>query len=335
MVKLSVVVPFFNVRTYAPDALRSLELNAREDFEFLLVDDVSTDGTGELLDRAGRTLPGAVVLRHEVNGGLARARNTGLDAARGEYVTFLDGDDWLAPDHLARTLAEIERLDCDFVRVDHVVCTGRTRSVARVPFGPAGVVSDPRSAILPAGRSTAVDYPFAWAGMYHRRLLDEGLLHFTDGLRTAEDRPWIWRLHRRAKSFATLEGTGVFYRRGIATSLTQITNEHQLDFIRAFDQVIAETTADPAAEQLLPKAVRTYCAIIAHHLGQIDRYDSVVAGKLRSRSADALARLDRDLLTAALDAMDDERAEPLRRLRRKGRATTPAATGAARTGTTA
>lgn len=196
VLKLSVVVPFYNVQTYAPDALKSLELNARDDFEFLLVDDCSTDGTPELLERAARELPGAVLLRHERNGGLATARNTGLDAARGEYVTFLDGDDWLAPGHLARTLAVIEALSCDFVRNDHVQVTGRTRSVQRVPYGPQLVVGDPRAGILPSSRATSVDYPYAWAGMYHRRLLDRGLLHFTDGLRTAEDRPWIWRLHR-------------------------------------------------------------------------------------------------------------------------------------------
>lgn len=317
VLKLSVVVPFFNVQTYAPDALKSLELNAREDFEFLLVDDRSTDGTPALLERAARDLPGAVLLRHERNGGLATARNTGLDAARGEYIAFLDGDDWLAPGHLARTLAAIEALSCDFVRTDHVQCTGRTRSVQRVPYGPESVVADPRGAILPATRATSVDYPYAWAGMYHRRLLDRGLLHFTDGLRTAEDRPWIWRLHREAESFAPVGLPGIFYRRGVSTSLTQIGDERQLDFIRAFDQVLADTAADREFDLLLPKAVRTYCAIIAHHVGSIERFEPSVARKLRSMSAAALGRMPQDVLDGALDAMDSDRATLLRRLRRR------------------
>ncbi|MFF2198177.1 glycosyltransferase family 2 protein [Streptomyces sp. NPDC058157] len=317
MLKLSVVVPFYNVQTYAPDALRSLELNAREDFEFLLVDDRSTDGTPGLLERAAATLPGAVLLGRERNGGLATARNTGLDAARGRYIAFLDGDDWLAPGHLARTLAAIEALDCDFVRTDHVQVTGRERVVQRVPYGPESVVADPRAGILPASRATAVDYPYAWAGMYHRRLLDRGLLHFTDGLRTAEDRPWIWRLHREAESFATVGLPGVFYRRGISTSLTQIGDERQLDFIRAFDQVITETAADRESELLIPKAVRTYCAIIAHHIGSIERFEPAVAKKLRSASAEALARMPRAVLEGALDSMDAERSALLRRLRRR------------------
>ncbi|MFJ3101335.1 glycosyltransferase family 2 protein [Streptomyces sp. NPDC086835] len=317
MVKLSVIVPFYNVQTYAPDTLRSLRANARADFEFVLVDDCSTDGTPEILQRAERELPGAVLVRHEQNGGLATARNTGLDAAGGEYLTFLDGDDWLAPGHFEHLLNAMEDLRCDFVRTDHVQCTGRSRSIHRVPVGRRGEVLRPRDAILPASRSTAVDYPYAWAGMYHRRLVDRGLLHFTHGLRTAEDRPWIWRLHREANSFAVISHLGIFYRRGIASSLTQIGDSRQLDFIKAFDQVIEETAKDADAERLLPKAVRTYCAVISHHLGSIERYEPAVARKLRTMSAAALKRMPQDVLNEAIDSMDADRASRLRKVRRR------------------
>ncbi|WP_431043943.1 glycosyltransferase family 2 protein [Streptomyces sp. P1-3] len=317
MVKLSVIVPFYNVQTYAPDTLRSLRANARDDFEFILVDDCSADETPEILERAERELPGAVLVRHERNGGLATARNTGLDAASGEYLTFLDGDDWLAPGYYEQLLDVIEDLGVDFVRTDHVQCTARARTIHRVPVGRRGVVMNPRDAILPADRSTSVDYAYAWAGMYHRRLADEGLLHFTHGLRTAEDRPWIWRLHREARTFAVVGLLGVFYRRGVASSLTQIGDVRQLDFIRAFDQVIEETARDPEADKLLPKAVRTYCAIISHHLGNIERFEPAVARKLRAMSAAAMKRMPQDILKDALNSMDYERAARLKRLRRR------------------
>ncbi|GAA2074676.1 glycosyltransferase family 2 protein [Streptomyces albiaxialis] len=316
MVKLSVIVPFYNVQSYAPETLRSLRANARSDFEFILVDDASTDETPEILERAAAELPGAVHVRHARNGGLATARNTGLDRANGEFITFLDGDDWLAPGYYDDLVATIERLGCDFVRTDHVQCTARARTLARVPHGRRGVVVDPRDAILPAGRTTSVDYAYAWAGIYHRRLLDDGVLRFRHGLRTAEDRPWIWRLHREARSFAAVGLLGVFYRRGVASSLTQIGDVRQLDFIRAFDQVIDETSRDKDAATLLPKAVRTYCAIISHHLTS-GRFEPQVARKLRTLSAAALKRLPSDLLSDALDSMDTERASRLRRLRRR------------------
>jgi glycosyltransferase involved in cell wall biosynthesis len=316
VVKLSVIVPFYNVQSYAPETLRSLRDNARADYEFILVDDCSTDATPEILERAEQEIPGTVLIRHAKNGGLATARNTGLDAATGRYLAFLDGDDWLAPGYYRDLVDAMETLDCDFLRTDHVQCTARARTLSRVPHGRRGVVLDPRAAILPAERSTSVDYAYAWAGIYHRRLLDDGLLHFTDGLRTAEDRPWIWRLHREAKSFAVVGLLGVFYRRGVASSLTQIGDVRQLDFLRAFDQVVQETAQDPDADRLLPKAVRTYCAIISHHLTS-GRFEPHVARTLRRLSAAALRRMPSDVLDAALESMDVQRATRLRRLRRR------------------
>jgi glycosyltransferase involved in cell wall biosynthesis len=317
VVKLSAIVPFYNVQAYAPDMLRSLADNARTDFEFVLVDDCSTDGTPELLERAQRTLPGAVHVRHPQNAGLSAARNTGLAAARGRYLTFLDGDDWLRPGYLAELVDAIETLDCDFVRTDHVQCTGRKRTIHRVPHGRRNERLVPREAILPADTSTSVDYAYAWAGIYHRRLHEAGLLEFHPELRTAEDRPWIWRLHREAGSFAVVGLLGVFYRRAVATSLTQIGDERQLAFIRSFDLVLEGVAGDPDADRFLPKAVRTYCAIISHHLSNIERFEPAVARRLKTLSAQALRRMPQDVLCDALDSMDLERSIRLRRLRRR------------------
>ncbi|MDG9704334.1 glycosyltransferase [Streptomyces sp. DH37] len=320
MVKLSVIVPFRNVRPYAPDALRSLRANSADfgkgDIEFILVDDFSTDGTLELLERAEKEIPGAHLVRHRRPGGVSRARNTGLEAARGRYVTFLDGDDWTAPGHYRELLDAAESLGCDFLRTDHVRCTGRRRTLVRVPEGRRGTVLDPRDAILPAHRTTAVDYAYTWAGVYRRRLLDSGLLRFDDGLRTAEDRPWIWRLHREAASFAVVGLTGLFYRRGVPTSLTRTGDERQLDFLRAYDLLVEETSRDRDAAALLPKAVRTYCAVIHHHLTG-DRFEPRLRRTLRARCAAALRRMPADLVEEALDAMDAERSARLRRLRRR------------------
>ncbi|MCP9996347.1 glycosyltransferase family 2 protein [Streptomyces werraensis] len=319
MPKISVIVPFRNVRQYAPDALGGLRANARPDFEFVLVDDGSEDDTPVLLERAAEELSRVARVRHvrrESAGGISVARNIGLDAATGEYLTFLDGDDWYAPGYLSDLVAAAEELGCDFLRTDHVRVTGRSRSVRRVPVGLRDEVLDPREVILPADRTTAVDYPQVWAGVYHRRLLERGLLHFREELRTAEDRPWIWRLHREAESFAVVGLLGVFYRKGVASSLTRIGDERQLDFVPAFDRVVAETAADRDADRLLPKAVRTYCAVMDRHVAERDKFEPAVAARLRRLCADALRRLPRDVLDEVLDSMDAGRAARLRRLRR-------------------
>ncbi|SED07396.1 glycosyltransferase family 2 protein [Streptomyces sp. PAN_FS17] len=313
---LSVIVPCYNIESYVPETVTSLVNNERDDFEFIFVEDRSTkDKTYEALLTLTKRLKNSRVIRHEKNGGLATARNTGIDASEGRYITFLDGDDWLAPGYLADLTDAIERLDVDFVRTDHVQVTGIERTVHRAPEGRRHIALDPRTSILPVDDTTMVDYPYAWAGVYHRRLLDKGMLRFHDGLKTAEDRPWIWDLHRRADSYAVASLRGVFYRRGVASSLTQIGDVRQLDFFRSFDLVLAELADDPEVSRLRKKALRNYCVVIAHQLLSRGRFERSIAAKLKQMAAEALGRMSEDELEEALVGMGEERVYMLRRIR--------------------
>ncbi|MGW6524054.1 glycosyltransferase family 2 protein [Streptomyces sp. NPDC054962] len=313
---LSVVVPCYNIESYLPETVTSLVNNARDDFEFIFVEDRSTkDRTYEALLALTERLGNSRVIRHEHNGGLATARNTGIDLAEGRYLTFLDGDDWLAPGYLARLVGVVERFDVDFVRTDHVQVTGVERAVHRAPEGRRHTPLDPRTSILPVDDTTMVDYPYAWAGVYHRRLLDRGMLRFHDGLRTAEDRPWIWDLHRRAESYVVASLHGVFYRRGIASSLTQIGDVRQLDFFRSFDLVLAELADDPEADRLRGKALRNFCVVIAHQLIDRRRFERSVAAQLKRLAAEALGAMSEEELSEAVVGMGEERVQVLRRVR--------------------
>ncbi|MFG2553686.1 glycosyltransferase family 2 protein [Streptomyces sp. NPDC048581] len=313
---LSVIVPCYNIESYVPETVTSLVNNERDDFEFIFVEDRSTkDKTYEALLTLTKRLKNSRVIRHEQNGGLATARNTGIDASEGRYLTFLDGDDWLAPGYLADLVDAIERFDVDFVRTDHVQVTGIERAVHRAPEGRRHTPLDPRTSILPVDDTTMVDYPYAWAGVYHRRLLDKGMLRFHDGLKTAEDRPWIWDLHRKAESYAVASLRGVFYRRGVASSLTQIGDVRQLDFFRSFDLVLAELADDPEVGRLRKKALRNYCVVIAHQLLSRGRFERSIAARLKQMAAEALGRMSEDELEEALVGMGEERVYMLRRIR--------------------
>ncbi|WP_351234335.1 glycosyltransferase family 2 protein [Streptomyces sp. NPDC002133] len=320
MPKLSVVVPLHNVGIYAPDTMRSLARNADPDFEFLLVDDCSTDATPEVLDRWQSRIPNARVIRHETNRGVAQARNTGIDAATGDYITFLDGDDWYAPGHLRAMVQGIERLGCDFARTDHVLATGRTRSIRYAPAKQRDTVMDPRDGIAPASMVTMVDYPFVPFGIYRGQLFADGASRFETKLRTAEDRLWIWRLHLKARSYAALSLHGAFYRRGVTTSLTQISDNRQLDFIASYDTLLEDVAQDAEADRFLPKAVRTYCAMIAFHMAKADQYEPAVAKRLRHNVTDALERMPQQVLERTLATMDTRRSTMLQSLRDAGRA---------------
>ncbi|MFC7587102.1 glycosyltransferase family 2 protein [Nonomuraea antimicrobica] len=300
-------MPVRDGERFIADALTSLSRNARHDFEFIVVNDGSVDATGDIIDDFAGDLPGLTVLRNPAPVGLADARNTGLSAASGRYVTFMDGDDWLAPGYLAQLVEAIDGLGCDFVRTDHVQVEGRKRVVHRAPLARRGVVHDPRDAILPASVRTMVDYPYAWAGVYRRSLRD--LLHFPGSLHTAEDRPWIWRLHREAATFAVVSLAGVFYRRMVSGSLTQVGDERQLHFFDAFELVFKNL--EP---RFLPKAVRNFCALLAHHLEIGGRLTPALRARFEERGAQMVRALPAELVSESVARMSVEREATLRAL---------------------
>ncbi|MEV0647198.1 glycosyltransferase family 2 protein [Phytomonospora sp. NPDC050363] len=317
MTKLSVIVPFYNVREFAADTLGSLARNASPSTEFILVDDQATDGTGRILDAWAKDRHDTTVIRHPQNKGIAAARNSGIDAAAGEFITFLDGDDWYRPGYLGDLVGAIEELGCDFVRTDHVRVSGVERTAVRAPGAPRRSVLNPRDVITPTDSETMVDYPFVWAAIYRRELFEGGRMRFDENLRTAEDRLFTWRLHLTAKSFAVAGLLGIFYRRGVTTSLTQIGDVRQLDFLPAHDALLEMVAADAEADRFLPKAVRTYCAMIAFHVMTAGRYEAQARRRLKVMAAEALGRMPQDILERTLLDMNHERSRVLRRLRRR------------------
>lgn len=110
--KVSVIIPVYNAEKTLQESLDSLRAQTFRDFELVFVDDCSTDNSPQLMESFLREsgLPGRI-LRQEVNGGVAAARNRGLDAAQGEYLAFLDADDRMAEDALEVAIAAADGAD--------------------------------------------------------------------------------------------------------------------------------------------------------------------------------------------------------------------------------
>jgi glycosyltransferase EpsJ len=111
---VSIIMPVYNVESYVARAIESIQRQTLGSWELLVVDDGSTDGTGAVCDRmAARDWRIEVI--HTPNSGAAAARNTALAKARGKYVHFLDGDDWVEPDMLADEVALAEEHELELV----------------------------------------------------------------------------------------------------------------------------------------------------------------------------------------------------------------------------
>ena len=97
MPKLTVMIPVYNVENYLKKCLDSVIYPELGDYEIVLVNDGSTDKSGEICDEYAQRFPALIRVITTPNGGLGKARDVGIDAARGEYILFLDSDDYLSP----------------------------------------------------------------------------------------------------------------------------------------------------------------------------------------------------------------------------------------------
>ena len=114
MPKISVIVPVYMVEKYLEKCIRSVLGQTYADFELILVDDGSTDGSSRICESFSEE-DGRIKLIRQENGGLSFARNAGLAQASGEYVFFLDSDDYLEPDALEHLMNAMETNGCDVV----------------------------------------------------------------------------------------------------------------------------------------------------------------------------------------------------------------------------
>ena len=169
--KRSIVVPVYNVAEYLPKCVDSLMAQELADCEILLVDDGSTDGkSGALCDGYAAAHPEVIRVLHKPNGGLGDARNAGLEAAAGEYVLFVDSDDYLAPDTV-RTLRPFMEQGIDLTVFGYLVDSG-------------GTITRPPEDRLPLGQVTDLAHfpelllasPNAWNKLWRRALfLEHGI----------------------------------------------------------------------------------------------------------------------------------------------------------------
>lgn len=301
--RLAVVIPMRDVAPYLPTLLATLRRSEREDIELLFVDDHSSDETPAMAEASLGGFPNARLLRLDGTTGLSAGRNVGLDAATAPVVTFLDGDDWIAPGYLDAALARFEERDVDVMRVDHTRVTGVQRQVIRNPIGVRGRPVVARDHVLPVHRPTIVDFPTAWGGFYRRDFLLEHGLRFAEELLTAEDRDWWWRVLLTDCRMVFEDLNGYRYRRGVATSLTQIGDARQLHYFDSLDRSLAAVSADRDAERFLPKVWRGYLAILLSQHRQAARLHGPARHEQARRNAEVLERVPQHLLRRTLVSM--------------------------------
>lgn len=182
---VSVVVPVYNVEKYVEKCLMSLESQSYKQIEIIVVDDGSTDKSGEICEKIAARDERVRVFRKQ-NGGLSSARNYGIKKARGEYICLVDSDDFVKEDFVAKMVGALDDA------VDVVIC-GYNKEVPRAEVLTGEEVA---TRLLIGQNNIEV---VAWNKMYRREMFDE--IRYPEG-RNYEDTLTTYKLLVKAKKVA-------------------------------------------------------------------------------------------------------------------------------------
>lgn len=240
MTDISVIVPVYNLKLLLPRCMNSLLKQTASNYEVILVDDGSTDGSDKLCDQFADKYPGFVRTIHKVNGGLSSARNAGMDIAQGLYVIFPDPDDWVEPNYILR-LSELQnQYQPDLLCVGYYVNTDKEN----VPVNEGqeikcidGVVAQ-RTLLIPPKMGG-----FAWNKLYHLNIIKEHGLRFLDDVGTTEDLDFAFRYLQYCDAVCFDPSTRIYHyyqRSGAATHSSF--SKKKLESIRTYEKMIDAST---------------------------------------------------------------------------------------------
>lgn len=233
--KVSIVVPMYNVEKYVGFCLDSLLAQSLEDIEIIAVDDGSPDSSGAIAEDYSRR-DHRVRVVHRENGGLGSARNTGIECATGEYIGFVDSDDWVDESMFSDLYRAASEWGADIVRGGYEVWSNG-KLVARKPHPLAGKVLQGRDEIEPFrmllyGRMPEDSEPLplpveVWTSIYKRDLVQDSGVRFRDIL--SEDTFFNIGVCKYAQRIAYIGECGYRYRKDGQPSITNSFNPRTVD----------------------------------------------------------------------------------------------------------
>lgn len=231
----SIILPVYKVEKYLRECVDSIINQSFEDFEVILVDDGSPDKCPQICDEYAEK-DNRVKVIHKPNGGQADARNVGLEEAQGDYICYIDSDDYLANDGVLQLLAEKTASKPDIVHYKF-----------KEWFESDGHIADCRFDynVPTEGRTLAeiycdlVDkdayYNSAWSKIIRRELLIDNNIRFEKGI-VGEDNEWYYHVVMVAESLVLVDEPLYVYRRRQGSTTTSTTRKNLLDQLYVLDK---------------------------------------------------------------------------------------------------
>ncbi|MGI6695191.1 MAG: glycosyltransferase family 2 protein [Christensenellales bacterium] len=231
---VSLIIPVYNVAPYLARCLDSVAQQDYDNLEVLLIDDCSTDESLSLVQEYIKDKPLFTVFTHDRNKGLSGARNTGLNAAKGEYIVFLDSDDWVEKDYVSAMVQEAlisgaEVVACGY---DHVYDNGAVQSAN--PFGNLTTESNHRSKV-------ALMRNHAVTRLYQLELFTRTGLQFAEEFMRAAEMATTIPLLSYANKIAIINRPLYHYYQRKSSRSNENTKKRSFEFINEVLSVMAQS----------------------------------------------------------------------------------------------
>lgn len=234
MCKLSIIVPIYNVEKYLERCLNSILTQTFKDFELILVDDGSPDNCGKICDYYLH-LDSRIKVIHKKNGGLSSARNAGLEIAKGEYIGFVDSDDWI-DETMYDTLYNIAKenyadiVQCKFRKIYENIHENGVKSNKITIVNKFEALND----LIKYGEMH-VQSVVTWNKIYRRTLFND--IRFPNG-KTHEDEFTTYKLFYKSNKIVLTDNELYYYRQVPNSIMNTKFNKKRLDYLDALEEML-------------------------------------------------------------------------------------------------
>lgn len=260
---ISVIVPVYNVAEYIVKCLKTLADQTYENLEVIVVDDGSTDESGEICDAFANDYPDKVYVFHTENHGLSAARNVGLEHARGEYIGFIDSDDWAEPEMFEVLLRNLLDFDADLSScglkwdyhdgADAVMKTEKVETCEKKEYF-KHLITDESV------------YGYACNKLFKRSMI--GDMRFNESLMSCEDIDFCVRYFSKCKTGVYTVSELYHYRQRLGSMTGDFNyNPRKLSVVDAYEMIIP--IIEKECQSLLPILQKNYLKININIIGRM------------------------------------------------------------------
>lgn len=231
MAVVSIVVPVYNVDNYLYRCINSLIEQSFEEIEIILIDDGSNDISGQICDEYAQ-MDQRIIVQHTKNKGVSNARNIGLTLANGDYITFVDADDWLEVNFIENSINIIRKYNADILLGNHYLdfMNGKFECALNVQqeYIMNNIETVEKLFIM---RGTKERIPWSvWGKLYRKEILDMFDVNYSMG----EDAIWLWNVLKKAKTIIYNPFSGYHYFQRNTSVMHRQTVKHILDDKRMY-----------------------------------------------------------------------------------------------------